>query len=74
MSMSPQELERINKLEKLVASMMTVENLAFKSSLERRLDIPFQLSDATNVSNTIPTNGQVLKWNGTRWAPGTDNV
>jgi len=25
------------------------------------------------VNNTAPTNGQVLKFNGTQWAPGTDN-
>jgi len=72
--MSPQELERMNKLEKLVTSLLNVENLAFKASLERRLEIPFQLSDATNVSNATPSSGQVLKWNGTRWAPGTDNT
>ena len=26
-----------------------------------------------SISNTAPTNGQVLKFNGTNWAPGTDN-
>jgi hypothetical protein len=26
-----------------------------------------------SVSNTVPTTGQVLKFNGTSWAPGTDN-
>jgi len=72
--MSPQELERINKLEKLVTSLLNVENLAFKASLERRLEIPFRLADATDVANTAPSNGQVLKWNGTEWAPGADNV
>jgi hypothetical protein len=25
------------------------------------------------ISATTPSNGQVLKWNGTEWAPGTDN-
>ena len=25
------------------------------------------------ISNTVPTNGQVLKFNGTQWAPGADN-
>jgi len=77
MSMSPQELERMNKLEKLVTSLLNVENLAFKASLERRLDFlsgSFKLADATDVNNTAPSSGQVLKWNGTAWAPGTDNV
>jgi len=27
-----------------------------------------------SVSNTTPTTGQVLKFNGTTWAPGTDNT
>ena len=26
-----------------------------------------------NVATTAPTNNQVLKWNGTSWAPGTDD-
>ncbi|MEC5395100.1 tail fiber domain-containing protein [Bergeyella sp. RCAD1439] len=26
-----------------------------------------------NVANTAPANGQVLKWNGTAWAPAADN-
>jgi len=26
------------------------------------------------VSNTVPVNGQVLKFNGTQWIPGTDNT
>ena len=77
MSMSPQELERMNKLEKLVTSLSNVENVAFIGSLERRLNFlsgSFQLADATDVSETAPTSGQVLKWNGTAWAPATDNI
>ena len=31
------------------------------------------LSSHSDVSTTAPTTGQVLKWNGTAWAPGTDN-
>ncbi len=26
------------------------------------------------VSNTVPNNGEVLKWNGTNWTPSTDNT
>ena len=74
MSMSPQELERMNKLERLVISLLNVENVAFIGALERRLEIPFRLADAIDVANTVPTNGQVLKYNGTAWAPGTDNI
>ena len=32
------------------------------------------LSDLTNVVSTAATTGQVLKWNGTAWAPGSDNA
>lgn len=31
------------------------------------------LSSHTDVSTTSPSTGQVLKWNGSQWAPGTDN-
>ena len=30
------------------------------------------LSDLSNVSNAVPTAGQVLKWSGTQWAPVAD--
>ena len=30
------------------------------------------LGDLGNVSSTAPTAGQVLKWDGSQWAPGTD--
>ena len=32
------------------------------------------LSSLGNVSTAVPTTGQVLKWNGSEWAPGTDNT
>jgi len=32
------------------------------------------LGDLQNVASTAPSTGQVLKWNGTQWAPGTDEV
>lgn len=31
------------------------------------------LSALSNISDTIPQTGQVLKWNGSEWAPDTDN-
>ena len=33
---------------------------------------PFPIGELSNVSNTTPTSGQVLKWDGSQWAPGTD--
>jgi len=32
------------------------------------------ISDLNDVSNTAPTSGQVLKWNGSAWVPDTDLV
>lgn len=32
------------------------------------------ISSLANVSDTIPQTGQILKWNGSEWAPDTDNV
>lgn len=34
--------------------------------------IPTNLADLSNVSSSAPTTGQVLKWDGTAWAPSTD--
>ena len=34
--------------------------------------IPDLLGELTDVSSTTPSNNDVLKWNGTNWAPATD--
>ena len=34
--------------------------------------IPSNLSDLTNVSSTAPNTNEVLKWNGSAWAPAAD--
>ena len=34
--------------------------------------IPSNLGDLANVSSTAPNNNEVLKWNGSNWAPATD--
>jgi hypothetical protein len=34
--------------------------------------IPINLEDLNNVSSAAPSSGQVLKWDGSQWAPGTD--
>ena len=34
--------------------------------------IPSNLSDLANVSSTAPNNNEVLKWNGSAWAPAAD--
>ena len=32
------------------------------------------IGDLSNVASTSPSTGQVLKWNGSSWAPGTDTA
>ena len=34
--------------------------------------IPTNLSDLANVASTAPNNNEVLKWNGSNWAPAVD--
>jgi plastocyanin len=34
--------------------------------------VPFEIGFLSNVSNAAPSSGQVLKWDGSQWAPGTD--
>jgi len=72
--MSPQERTEFAQLKATVNALIRVENVSFIGSLERRLEFPFRLADAIDVSATVPTSGQVLKWNGTAWAPATDNI
>ena len=36
--------------------------------------IPRALADLINVSSNLPTTGQVLKWNGSQWAPSADDA
>ena len=37
-------------------------------------EIPDVISDLSDVSDTTPANGQVLKWDGLEWAPADDAV
>ena len=37
-------------------------------------DVPEKISDLDDVSDTVPGNGQVLKWDGAEWAPADDAV
>jgi hypothetical protein len=74
MAMTPQELDRMNKLEKLVMSLYRVESVEFIKNINRRVEFPtLRLSDLSDVSDTDgATTGQVLKKTATTWQPGTD--
>ncbi len=39
-----------------------------------KISTNMQLKNLVDVSATAPANGEVLKWNGTSWVPGADNV
>jgi hypothetical protein len=76
MAMTPQELQRMEKLEKLVISLYRVENVEFIKNINRRVEFPtLRLSDLSDVSDTDgASTGQVLKKTATTWQPGTDNT
>ncbi len=44
----------------------------FQSVPYAKVSTEMQLADLTDVASTVPSNGQVLKYNGTAWAPGVD--
>lgn len=75
--MSPKELERMDKLEKLVQTLLRAENVEFIKSLERRLNFvsgTLSLNDLSDVDTSGASNGEVLEFNGTGWVPATDNI
>lgn len=37
-------------------------------------DVPEELADLNDVSDTTPADGQVLKWDGSEWAPADDEM
>lgn len=50
-----------------------VDHRVTAETMRLAMELPvLSLSELTDVSNTAPTTGQVLKWNGTEWAPATD--
>jgi len=36
--------------------------------------VPEELADLSDVSDTTPADGQVLKWDGSEWAPADDEM
>ena len=68
------------KFELTTAGQLTVPTIQATTYLDGNGD-PFTsgstidtLSDIPDVSTTAPTTGQVLKWDGSEWAPAADNV
>ena len=68
------------KFELTTAGKLTVPTIQATTFLDGNGD-PFtsgstidNLSDIPDVSATAPSNGQVLKWDGSAWSPADDNV
>lgn len=76
MSMTPEEKNRLEMLEKTVRELLNVSNIQFIKNLERRLPIkPHKLSEHLDVEDTDDAlTGEILKKTATTWQPGTDNV
>ena len=67
----------MNKLESLVQSLLDVKNSEFIKNAERRLNFvsgTLSLNDLNDVDTNGATSGQVLKFDGAQWEPGTDNT
>jgi hypothetical protein len=57
-----------------ITGLATVATSGSYTDLSSKPTIPVNIEDLGNVSNTAPISGQVLKFNGSVWAPGTDNT
>ena len=56
-----------------VAGGTNISTQVVTDSEQVTLDLdPFEISFLSNVSNAAPTSGQVLKWDGSQWAPAAD--
>lgn len=76
--MSPEDRTAFEKMKRELEAIKMVSDIAFIENMTRRLDsvfnIPRNLADLRDVKSTAPSTGQVLKYNGTAWEPGTDNI
>ena len=56
-----------------VAGGTNISTQVVTDSEQVTLDLdPFEISFLSNVSDAAPTSGQVLKWDGSQWAPAAD--
>lgn len=68
-----QKVERITSVLSSLQTAATIDPMIAKTILD--IVGTLRLSDLDDVTGTdSATNGQVLKYNGSAWAPGTDNV
>lgn len=80
--MTPQERIELETLKRAVTQLQRVEDVAFIQNIKRRVLgtaiadalALLDLEDLRNVTISSPTNGQVLKYNGSAWVNGADNT
>ena len=79
MAMTPEEQNRMTKLEQTVQNLLLVQDVSFIENMKRRLDLPSviantKLGDLFDVDTQGATNGQVIKLNTTndKWEPAND--
>jgi hypothetical protein len=58
----------------ITSGLATVATSGSYADLINKPTVPTNLGDLSDVSNAVPISGQVLKFNGSVWAPGTDNT
>jgi hypothetical protein len=66
-----QDIEKINRFIDSLKSVNAADPM-YVQAVRQIIGDSLSLSDLNDVSSTAPSNGQVLKYNGTEWAPGTD--
>lgn len=59
---------------KIADANVTTAKIADANVTASKIGSDVVLSTLNNVSSTSPTAGQVLKWDGSEWAPGTDQA
>lgn len=80
MAMTPEERNRMDRLEKTVEALSKVQDTAFVENMKRRLGITemlksLRLTDLFDVDALDATNGQVIKLNTSshKWEAANDN-
>jgi hypothetical protein len=66
-----QDIQKINQFIDSLKSANTADP-NYVEAVRSIIGSNLSLSDLSDVSSSVPSNGQVLKYNGTEWAPGTD--
>ena len=83
MAMTPEERNKMDKLERQVEALSKVQDVPFIENIKRRLDIVSEVAkqisstnigDLANVDDAGITNNQLLKWNSSnsQYEPAND--